>query len=260
MTYNASHAIPVERALRKMDIGDFFLISNGMTKNNITFDNPVNAVIRTMSGIPFGHAALYVGNGNVIDLPFRLWTVRDMFAEYKSNGAAFVHCKTLTKSQRGRIRAFAKAFQADYAKDPSGSYGALAMTTGAVGEVGTTVARTFLGDFFGKTYSKFTQAPATAASITSATVHAFFGKQPALSCSAFITYAHAVAGHTIQDRFWKDILSYPTHCTPGDLWDIVKADKKKYDLQILDFSKDHVEPKDVADIATGNETMLGPMH
>ncbi len=238
MTYNASHSLYMERALRRLEPGDFFLISNGMTWDNFTTENPVNALIRGVSNIPFGHAALYVGNGKVIDLPLQYWSVRDMFSRYKSNGAAFVHCKTLTREQRGRIKTFAKVFYEDYKSNPGMSYGSLAMSTGAAGELGTTAARTLLGDFFGKTYDKFFQAPATAASITSAAVHAFFGKQPALSCSAFITYAHAVAGHAMQDRFWRDLLAYPTHCTPGQLWDIVRVDKKKYDIDILDFSKD----------------------
>lgn len=238
MTYNATHSHLVERAVRTLDVGDFFLVSNGLTMDNLTLDNPVNAVIRNVSRIPFGHAGLYVGHGAVIDLPFKLWPVKDMFAKYKSNGAALVRCKTLTKGQRGRIRAFAKAFQADYEADAGMSYGSAAMITGAVGEVGTAAARTMMGDFFGKQYSKVFQAPATAVSMSSAAAHAFFGVQPALSCSAFITYAHATAGHTIQDRPWMDILSHPTHCTPGDLWDIAIADKRKYDIEILDFSKD----------------------
>lgn len=243
MTYNATHRLAVEKALQRLEPGDFFLISNGMTWNRFTFANLENAAIRAVSRIPFGHAAIYMGGGQIFEMPIARWKACDLFAKDNSNGAAFVRCKELTRAQRGRIKAFTEAYYEQNKWLGKLSYDAASLFLGGFGETGTLTARgaaEALGtdESIGKAVSPFTQAPATAASILLAMLYESKGRFAPLSCSAFITYSHAVANHQIQDRGIRDLFSYPTHCTPGDLWDIVIADKRKYDIEILDFTHD----------------------
>ncbi|MEM6760776.1 MAG: hypothetical protein AAF601_14970 [Pseudomonadota bacterium] len=259
MTYNSSHALYVEQALWKMKPGDFFLISNGPDWHNHTVSHLENAAIRVVSGTPFGHGGLYLGDGKVLEMPIAAWRVRDLFAKDRTNGAAFVHCKNLNDKQRGRILAFARDYFKENKTNKGGlSYDVVSLSIGSVGELGTAVAKQVAEGVtghaeLGKIVSPLTQAPATYLSIYSAKVNEWAGNYPALSCVSLITYAHAVAGHIIDDGWF----SYPTHTTPGVLWDIVQADKKKYSVEVVDFSRDRKD-RVIGQTAGGRNPEWGP--
>ena len=262
MTYNATHAMRIERALKTMQPGDFFLINNGMTWNNLTASHFENTSIRAVPGSPFGHGALYLGNGKALEMPIAAWKVRDLFAKDRTNAVAFVHCKTLTRAQRGRILWFAREYH-KYNRTHKGwkSYDLVSLSVGSAGEI-VTAGVTLRGLNPVTTIPEvkdgvhaITQTPATILTMFAAKVNELAGSYPALSCVSLITYAHAVAGHTIDAGY----VSYPTHTTPGILWDVVKRDEAKYRVTLFDFSKDFVEPKDTASVAEGKRIVMGPM-
>ncbi|MEL7091833.1 MAG: hypothetical protein AAFN94_08880 [Pseudomonadota bacterium] len=249
MPFNATHTHALEMMLGKMKPGDFFLVNNGYARNNETFWNcQENTAIRAVSGVDFGHAALYVGGDRAFEMPINLAKVKKIFADDRTNAVACIKCNHLTDRQRARIKKFVYTYYDLYMDSPKASYDSAALMAGSVGELGTFAVRKLVahsleddetGDMVGAYTRSVFQIPATAATIVMAELNDLAGQLPTLSCAGLITYAHAVAGHIIDDS-WT---SYPTHSTPASLWEIARADKSKYSIEILEFFDDHVPAK-----------------
>lgn len=245
MPFNATHTHALEKMLTTMKPGDFFLVNNGYARNNETFWNSQeNTAIRAVSGVDFGHAALYIGGGRAFEMPVNLDKVKDIFASDRTNAVACIKCNQLTAQQRARIKEFVFAYYDKNMDYPKGAYDIAALMVGSVGELGTYSVRKIAshcveddetGDMIGAATRPAFQIPATASTIVLAKLNEWVGNMPALSCAGVITYAHAVAGHIIDDGW----VSYPTHSTPASLWEIVRADKAKYSIEILEFFEDH---------------------
>lgn len=248
----------INHQMNKMKPGDFFLVNN---------PTGVNAFIRYVSNIPYGHAILYLGKigherHSCLQQPMRagLQHLSYFLKEDNSTGILFVHCRHLSDETRFRIKLAALAYYETQKRRGGVSMDGLTMALQGFSTFFTRGARMAVGAALDNKDILLDQGSADTQLERATADHAaveFLGTSisgwrkiynnirdrkdiPLLTCASLVTWTHDQGGH----KLLKEYSLNPEIAQPQQLYTRVIASKGSFECSSVGFGHaDETNPR-----------------